>query len=44
MPNYQLHCWLWLLLLGQFTQFAFGDEPSWHQLSRHHIAGPRSEC
>ncbi len=23
-----LHRWLWLLLLGQFTQFAFGDEPS----------------
>lgn len=23
-----LHFWLWLLLLGQFTEFAFGEDPS----------------
>ncbi len=28
MPKNHLHCWLWLLLLGQFTECAFGDEPS----------------
>ena len=28
MPKNHLYCWLCLLLLGQFTEFAFGEEPS----------------
>ena len=26
MPKNHLHCWLWLLLLGQFTEFVLGEE------------------
>ena len=27
-PKIRLHCWLWLLMLGQFTEFVLGEETS----------------